>query len=122
MPPSHQYYHIQNSLDGNAYRKWAKSYGDHVYQLVCKVIDSFDYEQQSYNSCNGILHTCKQYPKTYCDIAAEECLEHHTISYSYFKRALEGISKRFNVNEHPNTVPEQSIPQHQNIRGKSNYE
>lgn len=115
MPKSHLYYKIENTYDGEAYKNWAKSYGQNLYELICKVIATFQYEQQSYKSCNGILHLCKDYPKSLIDVVAKECLESNIFNYSHFKKIL-------NKNSSKSQAKENIIPKHENIRGKSNYE
>lgn len=115
MPTNHQYYFRENHYDGNAYKNWAKSYGDNVYTLICRVIGSFKFEEQSYKSCNAILQLCKGYPRALSDIAAKTCIETNICNYTYFKKALYTLA---------NGKSDQSekIPTHKNIRGKSHYE
>ena len=116
MPVSHRYYYNENRMDGNGYRNWAKSYGQNVYGLVCRVIGSFRYEEQSYKSCNGILHLCRDSPKSFCDTAAKECLDAHIYTYSHFKKQLYVLMNKEKSNKTG------AIPEHKNIRGKSHYE
>lgn len=117
MPPKHQYYSIENRFDSSDYRRWARSYGENVVQLINKVMTSFNYEQQSYKSCNGILHLRKEYSKAISNKAAENCLIRNTISYSYFKKELQNLANK-NGTEHRT----EKLPQHRNIRGKEHYE
>ena len=51
-------------LDGVALNTW-NTHGPNVYEFICKVIGTFRYEEQSYKSCNGILHMCKNNPKAF---------------------------------------------------------
>ena len=113
MPPKHQYYSIENRFDSSDYRRWARSYGENVVQLINKVMTSFNYEQQSYKSCNGILHLRKEYSKAISNKAAENCLIRNTISYSYFKKELQNLANK-NGTEHRT----EKLPQHRNIRGE----
>ena len=115
MPQNHQYYQRENFYDGNAYKNWAKNYGDNVYTLICKVIGSFRHEEQSYRSCNGILQLCKDNARGIVDAAAKACLDAHIHNYSHFKNQLNAMM---------NSKAKQSgsIPSHKNIRGKSSYE
>lgn len=116
MPENHRYYYNENRYDGNAYKNWAKSYGTHVYQLICRVIASFKYEEQSYKSCNGILHLCKEKPRAFTDEAARACLEANICNYSHFKKQLYSCLNSSYNNRNG------KLPTHKNIRGKSNYE
>ena len=88
MPESHRYYYLENKMNAESYKSWAKSYGPNVYELICMVIGTFRYEEQSYKSCNGILHLCKNNPKVFSDTAAKTCLESHIYSYTDFKKML----------------------------------
>lgn len=63
LPESHRYYYLENKMNAESYKSWAKSYGPNVYELICMVIGTFRYEEQSYKSCNGILHMCKKNQK-----------------------------------------------------------
>lgn len=117
MPPKHQYYSIENHFGSSDYRQWAKSYGDNVVQLINRVIASFSYEEQSYKSCNGILHLCKEYPKAISDKAAQNCIERNTTSYSYFKKELQNLA-----NDTKTKYQTNKLPKHKNIRGKEHYE
>ena len=65
MPESHRYYYLENKMNAEAYKSWARIYGPNVYEFICKVIGTLRYEEQSYKSCNGILHMCKKNPKAF---------------------------------------------------------
>ena len=116
MPESHRYYYLENKMNAESYKSWAKSYGPNVYELICKVIGTFRYEEQSYKSCNGILHMCKNNPKAFSDTAAKICLDSHIYSYTDFKKMLTKL-----INE-KKTNRSETLPEHKNIRGKSHYE
>lgn len=116
MAPSHKYYAVENQMNASGYKKWAKSYGENVYKMICGVISSFKYEEQSYKSCNGILHLCKDKSKVLSDEVARICLERRTIGYTYFKKELNKILEQ-GRKERGN-----ELPVHKNIRGKENYE
>lgn len=94
-----------------------KTYGENIVQLINKVISSFNYEEQSYKSCNGILHLCKEYPKAISNKAAENCINRNTVSYSYFKKELQNLTSNTETRNKTN-----KLPKHKNIRGKNHYE
>ena len=81
-----------------------------------QVIGTFRYEEQSYKSCNGILHLCKNNPKVFSDTAAKTCLESHIYNYTHFKKQL------YNLMNQKKTNSSGTLPEHKNIRGKSHYE
>ena len=41
MPENHRYYYLENKLNGDSYKNWAKNYGPNVYEFICKVINTF---------------------------------------------------------------------------------
>ena len=116
MPESHRYYYLENKMNAEAYKSWARSYGPNVYEFICKVIGTLRYEEQSYKSCNGILHMCKKNPKAFSDTAAKICLESHIYTYTDFKKMLTKL-----INE-KKTNRSETLPEHKNIRGKSHFE
>lgn len=115
MPENHQYYFRENRYDAGAYKNWAKSYGENLYTLICMVIGAFQYEEQSYRSCNGILQLCKDTARGIVDSAAKACLEAHIYNYTHFKKQIHQLMNH-------KTSQGGKIPAHKNIRGKSHYE
>ena len=74
MAPEHQYYKEVNSKDGAYYRRWAANIGPYMAKLIDTVLLAPQHEEQAYNSCNGILHMCKDFPKLILeDIAKNMC-------------------------------------------------
>ena len=116
MPESHLYYYLENKMNAEAYKSWARSYYPNVYEFICKVIGTLRYEAQSYKSCNGILHMCKKNPNAFSDTAAKICLESHIYTYTDFKKMLTKL-----INE-KKTNRSETLPEHKNIRGKSHFE
>lgn len=53
--PNHHYYE-ENNYTAKAYIHWAASIGPNTKKYMTRIIASFEYEQQSYKSCNGLLH------------------------------------------------------------------
>lgn len=86
MAPEHQYYKEVNSKDGAYYRRWAASIGPYMAKLIDTVLLAPQHEEQAYNSCNGILHMCKDFPKLILEDIAKTCVESNACRYSYFKK------------------------------------
>lgn len=59
MPPEHLYYKEVNAHDGAYYRRWASVYGESMVTLIDRILRSSKHEEQAYNSCAGVLHSCK---------------------------------------------------------------
>lgn len=117
MKPEHQYYKEVNSKDGSYYRRWAASYGPYMSKLIDAVLLAPQHEEQAYNSCNGILHMCTNRPKLLVEEAAKLCVESSACRYSYFKKALHNLTESSRY-----SGTKQSLPEHENLRGKEIYQ
>lgn len=118
MPASHQYYKMVNSKDGDYYRRWATVFGPYMVTLIDTVLKASRHEQQAYNSCAGILHSCKDVPRHYAEEAAQKCVEMKSCQYSTFKKVLGTTSDNHKFGEY---TAAGKIPAHHNIRGKEHY-
>ena len=115
MAPGHQYYKEVNSKDGAYYRRWASSIGPYMIKLIDAVLLAPQHEEQAYNSCNGILHMCKNQPKLMLEDIAKTCVESNACRYSYFKKLLK------NMQDNHSMTTTSSLPEHSNLRGKEAY-
>lgn len=88
MPKEHQYYKEVNAHDGAYYRRWAFVYGTSMVTLIDRILHSSKHEEQAYNSCGGVLHSCKDVPHHLIQEAAEKCVDANACKYSYFKKVL----------------------------------
>ena len=116
MKPEHQYYKEVNSKDGDYYRRWAAYIGPYTKKFIDCVLMASEHEEQAYNSCNGILHMCKDQSKLLIEEISKTCVESNTCRYSYFKRLL-----KESQNQHTHS-PKTVLPDHQNLRGKEEYQ
>ena len=57
-------------------------------RILCLELRSSKHEEQAYNSCAGVLHSCKDVPHRLIQEAAEKCVETNACKYSYFKKVL----------------------------------
>lgn len=117
MKPEHRYYKEVNSKDGAYYRRWASSYGPYLSKLIDTVLLASRHEEQAYNSCNGILHMCTNKPKLLVEEAAKLCVDSNACRYSYFKKTLLKLAD----SPHSSTSG-QTLPEHENLRGKEIYQ
>jgi hypothetical protein len=119
MKPEHLYYKEINAKDGAYYRRWAAVFGEYTVKLIDTVLRSAKHEEQAYNSCSGILHSCKNVPHTLVEVAARKCVEINACKYTYFKKVLSTT-----VNDHTQIEGGRkavALPSHENIRGKDFY-
>ena len=118
MPQKHLYYKEVNLHDGAYYRRWASVYGDSMVTLIDRILLSAKHEEQAYNSCAGVLHSCKDVPHRLVQEAANKCVEANACKYSYFKKVL-GMVRN---NPAAGTATSSGkLPSHSNIRGKEAY-
>ena len=115
MPPGHLYYKEINSKDGDYYRSRAKVFGPYMVKLIDTVLHSAVHEEQTYNSCNGIIHCCDGVSRLVAEEAAKTCVTCNACRYSYFKRVLTDM---LNKKSSPGS---EKLPEHTNIRGKDFY-
>ena len=86
-----------------------------MYTLVDTILHSAKHEEQTYNSCNGILHMCDGVSKVIANSAARKCIELNSCKYSYFKRILNDILNNGGRDS------SEALPEHQNLWGKDFY-
>ena len=115
MSQEHRFYRDVNEKDGDYYRRWAAGYGPYTAKMIDAVLLSSQHEEQSYNSCNGILHMCTGQSKLLVEEAARLCVGGNACRYSYFKHCLKQLTDRGQVSE------QQKLPSHENLRGKEIY-
>lgn len=114
MAPDHRFYREVNARDGSYYRNWARMIGEDMYKLIDIILHSSKHEEQSFNSCNGILHMCDGKSKTLANEAARKCIELGSARYSYFRKIY---------NEYLNNGGKktEALPEHDNLWGKDFY-
>ena len=115
MKPEHQYYREVNSKDGDYYRRWAGCIGPHTETFIDRILLASEHEEQAYNSCNGILHMCKDQSKLLVEEIAKTCIDGNACRYSYFKRLLKERLEGQSPSE------KASLPTHENLRGREEY-
>lgn len=90
-------------------------FGPYMVKLIDTVLHSAVHEEQTYNSCNGIIHCCDGVSRLVAEEAAKTCVTCNACRYSYFKRVLTDM---LNKNSSPRS---EKLPEHTNIRGKDFY-
>ena len=86
--------------------------------LIDRILRSVKHEEQAYNSCKGILHMCNDVPHHLVMEATQSCIDASACRYTYFKKALSRMLNR-------QAIPLESsetLPEHENIRGRECYE
>lgn len=117
MKPEHLYYKEVNSKDGDYYRRWASSFGPYTLRMIETILLTPEYEEQAYNSCNGILHMCTNQSRLLVENVSQMCVESNACRYSYFKKLLKHAEE-----SSTDTPTPQTLPEHQNLRGKEEFQ
>ena len=114
MRPEHLYYKEVNEKDGNYYRRWASVFGPFMSEFIDRLLKSSRHEEQSYNACAGVLHSVKEFPHGIVEETARKCVEMNSCRYKTFKQVLRKTTDSVQVST-------DSLPAHENIRGKDFY-
>ena len=114
MKPEHLYYKEVNQKDGAYYRRWASVFGPNMSEFIDRILKSQKHEEQAYNSCAGLLHTVKNLPHGIVEETARQCIQMNSCRYKTFKQVLNKVQSERTINF-------DSLPEHENIRGKGFY-
>ncbi len=112
MPEQHRAVFGWNS---ERFLSWAEKTGPNTKELIQSVLDSREYEVQTYRACMGIMRICKSYPTQVMENASREALDKKTCSFKY----LSIIAKQ-HAAKAPQSSPE-IIVKNDNVRGISAY-
>jgi len=88
MPEKDRYYKKLGQKDGSYYKKWASYNGEACQIVIATILNSYDYEPQSYKSCMGILSLAKKFGTQALNSACKKAIEFNSISYTTVKRLL----------------------------------
>jgi hypothetical protein len=119
MPAEHRYYEEVNKANSSFYLKWARRIGVNMERFIQGIIYNFEYEEQSYNSCNGILHLCDHVPNALADDVARYCLDNKKLAYSSFKYEL--AKKKKEESDRKSEKKAMEVDQSMNVRGAGYY-
>lgn len=119
MPKEHQFWKETESRNSKYYLKWAKKIGPHMLRFIQGVLYNFEYEQQAYNTLNGILHQCDHIPNGVAEQAAITCLKEGKLTLRYFKYQIRVLGRQEECTDQHENPAEKT---HQNIRGKEYYQ
>lgn len=89
MPENHKAISEFNSYDGSYYRRRAESIGPNTYTFVCKLLESYSFEEQAYKSCMGIIRFKDKYSPERLEMACSKALALKSVSYTTLKNILQ---------------------------------
>ncbi|MGH2612902.1 MAG: IS21 family transposase [Rhabdochlamydiaceae bacterium] len=119
MPPNHQRMHEIKGWNKEDLMGQSERIGPHVLQAAELILSSNSYLEQNYKACFGMLILAKKYGNSRLEAACSRALRGTRVTYTMIRNILEkGLDKQTDLFSQPN----QSIPPHDNIRGKDNYQ
>ena len=118
MPPHHRHMHEIKGFNKEDLLKQAERIGVNTVKAASLILENSIYIEQNYKSCFGMLMLQKRYGIPRLEAACGRALQGTRINYTMIKNILErGLDKQLSLLE------EQSpLPDHENIRGKDNYQ
>jgi transposase len=114
MHPSHRYYCQWNP---KRIIGWAAKIGPDVKKVVAKTLSSASYPEQAYKSCVGIISLAKKYGNARTNNACKRALYYRLYKY----RAIKNILEKGLDGVEEEREEQQTLPLHENIRGKEYY-
>ncbi|MBC8318819.1 MAG: IS21 family transposase [Desulfobulbaceae bacterium] len=115
MPPNHRLY---AEWSPQRLINWGGAIGPNTKQMVEEVLQSRKHPEQAFKVCLGLLNLSKRYGDGRLDRACERALQFRSYSYKFVKNVLEKGLDRIQAEE----PLQQTLPVHENIRGKHYYE
>lgn len=111
---SHHQHYLKRSPD--YYLKKAKGVSPVLFELVERIFQQDRHPEQLYGTCDGLLSIYRKMDPEKADKACRIALENQVWSYRFVLNILKN-----NMTDQPETQPEKSLPEHDNIRGKDYY-
>jgi hypothetical protein len=107
---------LPESQPGKYYLKKAKEQPEEFYRLIQLVFQQNRYPEQLYRSCDGLFRLQrKTQPETF-DKACSIAIDCQSYSYKFIQNILEN-----KMTQQQQEAKAQSLPVHENIRGKDYY-
>ncbi len=115
MPASHQYV---SGWDTDRFLRWAQKISETVQIFIQKLLESKAHPEQAFKACMGALRLEKKYGKEAFESVCKRAIEYNCISYRFIENSLK--NKTYLIFPEPEESAE--LPEHENIRGKTNYQ
>ncbi len=117
MPKHHQEWKKAQGRDAAYFLEQAQKIGPATAWAIQTVLLSRIHEEQTYNSCRGILRLGKSYTGQRLEKACERCKKVGKTNYSMLKRILS-----LKLDQVETTAELPGLPKHGNIRGAEAYQ
>ena len=113
MPANHKAVVEMRSHDGHYYRAWASSIGPNTADMVSRLLEKVDFEEQAYKSCLGVIGFAKTYGNNRLENACKKAISLNSVTYTTVKNILKN-----NQDILISTTPDAGspTPYHENLR------
>lgn len=112
MPEAHK---AVSGWSSDRFLLWAEKVGPYTKELIKTILESREYEMQTYRTCMGIMRFNKSCSAEIMETASREALDKNTISYKYFSIIIKQVAA--NLTEKST----EKIVKHENVRGRNAY-
>lgn len=118
MPPHHRFVH---SWSAGKFEKWAAAIGNETLMVIKQILSSKRHEEQAYKSCMGVLSLAKKHNPQELNQACRMALNYQRVNSREVRKYLEEIKRRNNEDKEDSQML-LFTTEHENIRGKSQYQ
>lgn len=119
MPDKHRKYVQQRGWDAAYFRNQASRIGPDARWAIEQILASKQLIEQTYNSCLGVLRLKDKYGTERLAAACSRARSTHRVTYSILRNILTNGTDRLPLPQDEDLF---TIPDHDNIRGPSQYE
>ena len=116
MPKHHQFF---DSWSAEKFTSWAQSIGEETFQVVTRLLEQKQHEQQAYKSCLGVLNLAQEVGSERLNWACRRALNYSRISYRDVRGYLDEILRHEKTDESDSQVL--LFTQHKNLRDSAMY-
>ncbi len=114
MPENHKAVVEMHSYDGSYYRNRAGSIGTSTHDVICRILESVDFEEQAYKSCMGIIRFGEKYGYARLEMACAKAISLKSVTYTTIKNILQNKQEAQPLLTGSDT--EVPTPYHENLR------
>jgi len=118
MPPHHRFV---NSWSAGKFEKWAAAIGKETLMVIKQILSSKRHEEQAYKSCMGVLSLAKKHSQQELNQACRMALNYQRVNSREVRKYLQEIKRRKNEDQDDAQML-LFTQEHENIRGKSQYQ
>ena len=116
MPRHHQFF---ESWSAQKFTSWAKTIGEETSEVVSRLLEQKQHEQQAYKSCLGVLNLAQEVGSERLNWACRRALNYSRVSYRDVRGYLDEILRHEKSDEDDSQVL--LFTDHKNLRDSAMY-